>query len=111
MSPGRCCWSSATLSTGFQSPVVEVVDEQAGTLTVTFKTTYRGVPYKWRIPGEGVILADAGTVTVAFTVVTDLATGEFISDEVTYSDLHGPHPSLSQSESEWTELFCGAMGA
>ena len=92
-------------------PVVEIVDEGAGTLTATFEATFRGVPFKWRIPGEGVIILDAGTVTMTFTVVTDLETGEEISFEVAYSDVHGPHPSHSQSEIEWTEMFCGAMGA
>ena len=95
----------------FSEPVVEAIDEEAGTLTATFVNTFRGAPFKWQIPGEGVIILDAGTVTITTTVVTDLATGEEISFEVAYSDMHGPHPSLFQSESEWTEMFCGAMGA
>jgi hypothetical protein len=69
------------------------------------------VPLKWRVPGEGVILLDAGTVTFTTTVVIDLATGEEISFEQTLSDLHGPHPSLTQPESETEDIFCSAMGA
>ncbi|HEX2155211.1 MAG TPA: hypothetical protein VHL52_14695 [Acidimicrobiia bacterium] len=93
----------------FSQPVVEVIDEEAGTLTVMFEDTVRGVPLKWRIPGEGVILLDAGTVTITGTVVFDLATDEVISFEETFSDLHGPHPSLTEPESEIGALFCGAM--
>ena len=95
---------------GLSGPVVEVVEEGAGTLTVGFKSTYGGVPYKSQSPGERVILLDAGPSTVTFTVVTNLATTELISDENDVLKLHGPHPSLSPSESEWTELVCGAMG-
>ena len=94
----------------FSEPVVETVDEEAGTLTVMFEDTFRGVPFKWRVPGEGVILLDAGTVTFTGTVVIDLATDEVISFEETISDLHGPHPSLSLSESEFIALFCEALG-
>ena len=100
-----------TASNVFSEPAVEVVDEEAGTLTVTFEDTFRGAPFKWRIPGEGVIILDAGTVTFTTTLVIDLATGEELSFDVAYSDMHGPHPSLLQSDSEWTEMFCGAMGA
>lgn len=94
----------------FSEPVVETVDEEAGTLTVMFEDTFRGVPFKWRVPGEGVILLDAGTVTFTGTVVIDLATDEVISFEETISDLHGPHPSLSLPESEIIALFCEALG-
>lgn len=95
----------------FSEPVVETIDEEAGTLTVMFEDTFRGVPFKWRVPGEGVILLDAGTVTFAVTVVFDLATDEVISFEETLSGVHGPHPSLTQPESETIEIFCDAMTA
>lgn len=94
----------------FSEPVMETVDEEAGTLKVMFEDTHRGVPLKWRVPGEGVILLDAGTVTFTGTVVIDLATDEIISFDETISDLHGPHPSLTEPESEINALFCGAMG-
>ena len=95
----------------FSEPVAELIDEEAGTLTVMFEDTFRGVPLKWRVPGEGVILLDAGTVTFTGTVVIDLATDEVIFFEETLSDLHGPHPSLTQSDNETTDIFCEAMGA
>ena len=95
----------------FSEPPVEIIDEEAGTLTLMFEDTFRGVPFKWRVPGEGVVLLDAGTVTFNATVVIDLATDEVISFEETLSDLHGPHPSLTQPDSETIEIFCGAMGA
>ena len=40
------------------------------------------MPFKLRIPGEGVIVLDGGTVTITATVVTDLETGEEIVFEV-----------------------------
>ncbi len=95
----------------FSEPAVEVFDEEAGTLTLMFEDTIRGVPLKWRVPGEGVVLLDAGTVTFNATLVIDLATDEVISFEVTFSDLHGPHPSLTQPESETLDIFCEALGA
>lgn len=93
------------------APLVEIVDEQAGTLTVMFEDTVRGAPLKLRVPGEGVILLDAGTVTFTGTVVIDLATDEVISFEETISNMHGPHPSLTEPASEIEDIFCGAMGA
>jgi len=92
-------------------PVVEIIDEEAGTLTVMFEDTFKGVPLKWRVPGEGVVLLDAGTVTFNQTLVIDLATDEVISFDETLSDVHGPHPSLALSETERTDIFCGLMGA
>jgi hypothetical protein len=95
----------------FSEPVVEIVDEEAGTLTVMIEDTFRGVPFKWRVPGEGVILLDAGTVTFNITLVIDLDTDEVLSFEETFSDVHGPHPSLTMSEDEIIALFCAAMTA
>jgi hypothetical protein len=95
----------------FSEPVVEIIDEEAGTLTLMFEDTFRGVPLKWRVPGEGVVLLDAGTVTFNATLVIDLATDEVISFEETLSDLHGPHPSLTQPDSETLDIFCEALGA
>ena len=95
----------------FSEPVVEIFDEEAGTLTLMFEDTVRGVPFTWRVPGEGVILLDAGSVTFNATLVIDLATDEVISFEETLSDVHGPHPSLTQSDSETLAIFCAAMGA
>jgi hypothetical protein len=74
----------------------EVVDEEAG--TITFFATFKGLPEKIQTANGPVLLRDAGIATFADTF--DLATGEFISSEVTV--LKGPHPEL---ESDF-ELFC-----
>ena len=89
--------------------VDEIADEEAGTLTIKSEVIFRGVPIKWRIPGEGVVILDAGTVTSTLTLVFDLASSDLIFVDVTYSDLHGPHPSLTQPG--LTDVFCVAMGA
>ena len=85
------------------------IDEQAGTVTATFVVTTKGVPFKWQIPGEGVIILDAGTVTFTQVVVSDLVTGDLISVEEFYSDMHGPHPSLTGTGG--AGLFCEALQA
>jgi hypothetical protein len=74
----------------------EVVDVEAG--TITFLATFKGLPEKIQTAQGPVLLRDAGVVTFADTF--DLATGEFISSEVTV--VKGPHPEL---ESDF-ELFC-----
>jgi hypothetical protein len=74
----------------------EMVDEEAG--TITFFVTFKGLPEKIQTANGPVLLRDAGFVTFADTF--DLATGEFISSDVTV--LKGPHPEL---ESDF-ELFC-----
>jgi hypothetical protein len=74
----------------------EVVDEEAG--TITFFITFKGLPEKIQTAKGPVLLRDAGIATFADTF--DLATGEFLSSEVTV--VKGPHPEL---ESDF-ELFC-----
>ena len=98
-----------TSTTTFSQPEIQIIDEEAETLTQIFEDTIRGVPFKWRVPGEGVVLLDAGTVTLHVTVVSDLATEELISFDVEITDVHGPHPALTQPESELIEIFCAAM--
>jgi hypothetical protein len=74
----------------------EVVDEEAG--TITFIATFKGLPEKIQTAQGPVLLRDAGIATFADTF--DLATGEFISSEVTV--VKGPHPELDSD----FELFC-----
>jgi hypothetical protein len=74
----------------------EVVDEEAG--TITFFITFKGLPEKIQTAQGPVLLRDAGIVTFADTF--DLATGEFISSEVTV--VKGPHPELDSD----FQLFC-----
>jgi hypothetical protein len=55
-----------------------IVDEEAG--TITFLTSFKGLPEKIQTANGPVLLRDAGFVTFADTF--DLETGEFISDEI-----------------------------
>ena len=73
-----------------------VVDEEAG--TITFLTSYKGLPEKIQTAHGAVLLRDAGIITFADTF--DLETGDFISSEVVINK--GPHPDL---DSDFT-LFC-----
>jgi len=87
---------SVTISNAGQFTDVEpLVDEEAG--TITFFTTFKGLPEKIQTANGRVLLRDAGVITFADTF--DLETGEFISSEVT---IKGPHP---EAESDFT-LFC-----
>ena len=74
----------------------EIVDEEAGTITIV--TRIRGLPEQIRTPGGGVITRDAGIIT--FVVTIDLESDELISDEIV--EVKGPHP---QADSDF-ELFC-----
>jgi len=76
-----------------------IVDEEAG--TITFVTSYKGLPEKIRIANGPVLLRDAGLITFADTF--DLETGDFISSEIIVNK--GPHP---EAESDFT-LFCEVM--
>jgi hypothetical protein len=71
------------------------VDEEAG--TITFLTSYRGLPQKIQTANGPVLLRAAGVITFAATF--DLETGEFISSEIT---VKGPHP---EDDSDFP-LFC-----
>jgi hypothetical protein len=82
-------------STGLVSGPPPIVDEEAG--TITFFTTFKGLPEKIQTANGPILLRDAGLVTFADTF--DLETGEFISSDVT---VKGPHPEL---DSDFT-LFC-----
>jgi hypothetical protein len=75
--------------------VEPLVDEEAG--TITFFTTFKGLPEKIQTEHGRVLLRDAGIAT--FVDTFDLETGELISSDVV---IKGPHPEL---ESDFT-LFC-----
>jgi hypothetical protein len=72
-----------------------IIDEEAG--TITFITSFIGLPEKIQTARGPVLLRDAGFVT--FVDTFDLETGEFISGDVV---IKGPHPDL---ESDF-QLFC-----
>ena len=72
------------------------IDEAAG--TITFVTSFRGLPEKISTPQGPVIVRDAGLVT--FVNTYDLETEDLISQEVLVN--RGPHPDLDSD----FELFC-----
>jgi hypothetical protein len=73
--------------------------------TITFISTYIGLPEQIRIANGPLLVRDAGTVTFTDTFAVDPETGEltFLSEEL--SGLHGPHPDLLSD----FELFCGVI--
>ena len=77
-----------------------LIDEQAG--TITFVTSYAGLPEKIQTAHGAVLLRDAGIISFADTF--DLATGEFLGSEVT---IKGPHP---EADSDFV-LFCEVITA
>ena len=83
-------------SAGLVSGPAPIVDEEAG--TITFLTSFKGLPERIQTENGPVLLRDAGIVTFADTF--DLETGEFISSEVIVQK--GPHPELDSD----FELFC-----
>ena len=83
-----------------------VIDEQAGTVTIT--TTYGGLYEKFSITGGPTLSINAGSFTFVdvfkYTGVPSDPVGDFISETV--SDLHGPHPDLLSDFS----VFCDVIG-
>lgn len=75
--------------------VEPLVDEEAG--TITFVSTFKGLPEKIQTAHGPVLLRDAGVIT--FVDTFDLETGESISSDVI---IKGPHP---EAESDFN-LFC-----
>ena len=86
---------SIVISNAGQVTGTALVDEAAG--TVTFVTTFKGLPEKIQTANGSVLLRDAGIAV--FTDVFDLETNELISSDV---EIRGPHPDL---ESDF-EAFC-----
>ena len=80
-----------------------IIDEAAG--TITFVTTYKGLPQKIQTAGGPVLLRDAGVITFADTF--DLVTGDFISSETI---VRGPHPEADSDFLAFCEVFTEALG-
>lgn len=89
---------SVVLSNAGQIAGTAIVDEEAG--TISFVTTYKGLPEKIKTAHGPVRLRDAGVIS--FIDTFDLETGEFISSDVV---IKGPHP---EADSDF-ELFCEVM--
>jgi len=86
---------AVNLSSAGQVTGSAIVDEEAG--TITFVTSFKGLPEKIQTANGLVLLRDAGIITFADTF--DLETGEFLSSDVI---IKGPHP---EADSDFT-LFC-----
>jgi hypothetical protein len=86
-------------SAGQTSGPPPIVDEEAG--TITFLTSYKGLPEKIQTANGPVLLRAAGIITFADTFDSD--TGAFISSETVVNK--GPHP---EADSDFT-LFCDVI--
>jgi hypothetical protein len=86
---------SVVVSSAGQVTGTAVIDEEAG--TITFVTSFIGLPERIQTQQGPILLRDAGVITFADTF--DLETEEFLGSEVTIT---GPHP---EAESDFT-LFC-----
>jgi hypothetical protein len=75
--------------------VEPIIDEDAG--TITFVTSFKGLPEKIKTVHGPVLLRDAGFIT--FVDTFDLETGELVSADTI---VKGPHP---EADSDFT-LFC-----
>jgi hypothetical protein len=94
---------SVVLSNAGQITGQAIVDEDAG--TVTFLTTYKGLPERIQTANGPVLLRDAGIITFADTF--DLDTGEFLGFEVTINK--GPHPEADSDFELFCEVIVGAL--
>lgn len=95
--------------TFFEVPISETVDEQAGTRILVFETRITGLPLKGIVPGEGIVIRDAGWATELVTVVLDLATGEVITVDGQFLGFRGPHPFAALTPAERDAVFCRAL--
>jgi hypothetical protein len=82
-----------------------VMEQGAGPIlnpdgTVTFISTFKGLPQKLKIPNGPILTRDAGNVTITQTY--DPTTGDLVSQTISPDD--GPHPSLADPN-----LFCDVI--
>jgi hypothetical protein len=77
-----------------------IIDEQAN--TITFVTTYKGLPEKIQTAHGRVLTRDAGVIS--FRDTFDLTTGDFLGTEVI---IRGPHP---EADADFA-LFCDVVTA
>jgi hypothetical protein len=72
--------------------------------TITFVTTFIGLPERLSIPGGPTLSLDAGTVTISTTFFVE-ENGDLTFISQTVSGEHGPHPDLASD----FELFCDVL--
>jgi hypothetical protein len=94
--------ASVVVSSGGQVTGTAIVDEEAG--TITFLTSFIGLPERIQTPEGPVLTRDAGLITFADTF--DLVTGEFISTEIT---VKGPHPEADADFALFCEVVTEAL--
>jgi hypothetical protein len=93
---------SVRVSNAGQVTGTAIVDEDAG--TITFRTTYKGLPEKIQTSHGRVLLRDAGVIT--FVETFDLETGDLISTDVV---IKGPHPEAESDFEAFCEVVTGAL--
>lgn len=74
----------------------EVVDEEAGTVTVTVAAKVAGINVRLFRPHGGVVDLDVGLVRGTITIVIDLGTGEIIDEDPGVGLLAGSHAFFGQ---------------
>jgi hypothetical protein len=94
---------SVTAHVALQVVSTEIANEAAGTLTVT--DTVRGIPLMIKTTHGPVRLRDAGVMGITTTL--DLATGEVISAELTFT--FGPHPEADSGNTRSCEVISAAL--
>ncbi len=79
-----------------------IIDVQAN--TITFVTTYKGLPEKIQTARGRVLSRDAGIIS--FRDTFDLTTGDFLGTEVT---INGPHPEADADFALFCNVVAGAL--
>ena len=79
-----------------------VVDQQAN--TITFVTTFKGLPEKIQTAHGRVLTRDAGIIS--FRDTFDLTTGDFLGTAVT---IRGPHPEADAGFALFCDVVTGAL--
>jgi hypothetical protein len=90
--------SAAGPATGMDEPIVNADG------TLTFITTYTGLPEKLSITGGPTLSLDAGVVILTQTFSVD-ENDDFVLVSQDVSGEHGPHPDLASD----FELFCDVI--
>jgi len=93
---------SVVLSSAGNVTGTAIIDEQAN--TITFVTTYKGLPEKIQTGHGAVLTRDAGIIS--FRDTFDLETGEFLDTEVT---MNGPHPEADADFLLFCDVITGAL--
>jgi hypothetical protein len=105
MAEVRFAYVFTSAATG-KSIQISGASQQSGTATengdgtITFVSTFKGLPQKLNVANGPTLSRGAGYVTIIQTV--DESTGDLISQVL--SPLHGPHPSLADPN-----LFCDVI--